>query len=184
MANQEVDNGRMRTADREVLLTGQERALPWEAETVFCTKGTSTQTCTSWAAVAHFQCDGPGPGRDTFSQIPTETSVTGPDLSSPQAVWRPHSEHSTSCPLQAVQAKRVAPGPPCKDRTRALGDSVVMHSSDLGKRYSTQGLPWWTTPSPASVRVDCLALRLPIHGTEPCGRVIVAWSLGHRCRCS
>lgn len=50
-----------------------------------------------------------------------------------------------------------------------------MHSSDLGKRYSTQGLPQWTTPSPASVRVDCLALRLQYTGRSPgeghCGLV-------------
>ena len=50
-----------------------------------------------------------------------------------------------------------------------------MHSSDLGKRYSTQGLPQWTTSSPASLRVDCLALRLQYTGRSPgeghCGLV-------------
>ena len=76
-----------------------------------------SQSC-GWAGL------GVGLAQTLASAMPAQVSSPGLALSSPQAVWRPHSEHSTSCPLQAVQAKRVAPRPTCKDRTRASGDSA------------------------------------------------------------
>lgn len=45
----------------------------------------------------------------------------------------------------------------------------MMHSSDLGKRYSTQGLPVDHTLTCFRGRVDCLALRLQYTGRSPGG---------------
>lgn len=57
MANQEVDNGRTRTADREVLLQARRGRLPGRRRLFSAQKGLLLQTCTSRAAVAHFQGD-------------------------------------------------------------------------------------------------------------------------------
>ena len=182
MANQEVENAR--NADRGPWGSApdQARAPSWEAVTVFCTKETSAPDLHIPGCSRPFSMWRPTRKRHFLPKFP-QRERTGLALSSPQAVWRPHSEHSTSCPLQAVQAKRVAPRPTCKDRTRASGDSAWCTALTWGSVTAPRASP--SEPLHHLLPWGLPALLSDFNTRDGAqGRVTVAWSPGHKCRCS